>query len=253
MEENQESLSVFKSIIYDYFGIRQIFTLEEIPKEIITNKKSPDEVDKREIKLIMESIDLIALYNKDFSALRNNFFFIENPKEINLIQFQKFIKNYNDGYYYRKAIFSIVNRIFLFLACFLILIYFLYPKYKCTDEPFEEQDKNYWILDDEKYKVKLIYTDFLYYLRILDFIINFSMIFFEIYILYYLRRIKANKYYIIIYQLIRFILFGIILNLEIDERSCYESPNDENHFYKSNRFDIKRFLLTLATFRLFYL
>ena len=252
MEENQESLSVFKSIIYDYFGIKQIFTLEEIPKEIITNKKSPDEVDKREIKLIMKSIDLIALYNNDFSELRDNFF-IGNPKEINLIQFQKFIKNYNDGYYYRKAIFSIVNRIFLFLACFLILIYFLYPKYKCTDEPFEEQDKNYWILDDEKYKVKLIYTDFLYYLRILDFIINFSMIFFEIYILYYLRRIKANKYYIIIYQLIRFILFGIILNLEIDERSCYESPNDENHFYKSNRFDIKRFLLTLATFRLFYL
>ena len=252
MEENQESRSVFKSIIYDYFGIKQIFTLEEIPKEIITNKKSPDEVDKREIKLIMESIDLIALYNKDFSKLRTNFF-IGNPKEINLIQFQKFIKNYNDGYYYRKAIFSIVHRIFLFLACFLILIYFLYPKYKCTDEPFEEQDKNYWILDDEKYKVKLIYTDFLYYLRILDFIINFSMIFFEIYILYYLRRIKANKYYIIIYQLIRFILFGIILNLEIDERSCYESPNDENHFYKSNRFDIKRFLLTLATFRLFYL
>ena len=252
MEENQESLSVFKSIIYDYFGIRQIFTLEEIPKEIITNKKSPDEVDKREIKLIMKSIDLIALYNDDFSELRNNFF-IGNPKEINLIQFQKFIKNYNDGYYYRKAIFSIVHRIFLFLACFLILIYFIYPKYKCTDEPFEEQDKNYWILDDEKYKVKLIYTDFLYYLRILDFIINFSMIFFEIYILYYLRRIKANKYYIIIYQLIRFILFGIILNLEIDERSCYESPNDENHFYKSNRFDIKRFLLTLATFRLFYL
>ena len=253
MEENQESRSVFKSIIYDYFGIKQIFTLEEIPKEIITNKKSPDEVDKREIKLIRESIDLIALYNKDFSELRNHFFFIGNPKEINLIQFQKFIKNYNDGYYYRKAIFSIVNRIFLFLACFLILIYFFYPKYKCTDEPFEEQDKNYWILDDEKYKVKLIYTDFLYYLRILDFIINFSMIFFEIYILYYLRRIKANKYYIIIYQLIRFILFGIILNLEIDERSCYESPNDENHFYKSNRFDIKRFLLTLATFRLFYL
>ena len=252
MEENQESWYIFKSIIYDYFGIRQIFTLEEIPKEIITNKKSPDEVDKREIKLIKKSIDLIALYNDDFSELRNNFF-IGNPKEINLIQFQRFIKNYNDGYYYRKAIFSIVNRIFLFLACFLILIYFFYPKYKCTDEPFEEQDKNYWILDDEKYKVKLIYTDFLYYLRILDFIINFSMILFEIYILYYLRRIKANKYYIIIYQLIRFILFGIILNLEIDERSCYESPNDENHFYKSNRFDIKRFLLTLATFRLFYL
>ena len=252
MEENQESWYVFKLIIYDYFGIKQIFTLEEIPKEIITNKKSPDEVDKRELKLIMKSINLIALYNKDFSELRTNFF-IGNPKEINLIQFQKFIKNYNDGYYYRKAIFSIVNRIFLFLACFLILIYFFYPKYKCTDEPFEEQDKNYWILDDEKYKVKLIYTDFLYYLRILDFIINFSMILFEIYILYYLRRIKANKYYIIIYQLIRFILFGIILNLEIDERSCYESPNDENHFYKSNRFDIKRFLLTLATFRLFYL
>jgi len=252
MEENQESWYVFKLIIYDFFGIKQIFTLEEIPKEIITNKKSPDEVDKRELKLIMKSIDLIALYNKDFSELRTNFF-IGNPKEINLIQFQKFIKNYNDGYYYRKAIFSIVNRIFLFLACFLMLIYFFYPKYKCTDEPFEEQDKNYWILDDEKYKVKLIYTDFLYYLRILDFIINFSMILFEIYILYYLRRIKANKYYIIIYQLIRFILFGIILNLEIDERSCYESPNDENHFYKSNRFDIKRFLLTLATFRLFYL
>ena len=92
MEENQESRSVFKSIIYDYFGIRQIFTLEEIPKEIITNKKSPDEVDKREIKLIMESIDLIALYNKDFSELRNHFFFIGNPKEINLIQFQKFKK-----------------------------------------------------------------------------------------------------------------------------------------------------------------
>ena len=252
MEENQEDWNVYKSLFYDYFGIKQIFTLEEIPKEIITNKKSPDEVDKRELKLIMKSIDLIALYNKDFSELRTDFF-IGNPKEINLIQFQKFIKNYNDGYYYRKAIFSIVNRIFLFLACFLILIYFLYPKYKCTDEPFEEQDKNYWILDDEKYKVKLIYTDFLYYLRILDFIINFSMILFEIYILYYLRRIKANKYYIIIYQLIRFILFGIILNLEIDERSCYESPNDENHFYKSNRFDIKRFLLTLATFRLFYL
>ena len=252
MEENQNRWYIFKSIIYDYFGIKQIFTLEEIPKEIITNKKSPDEVDKRELKLIMESIDLIALYNNDFSELRNNFF-IGNPKEINLIQFQKFIKNYNDGYYYRKAINSIVNRIFLFLACFLILIYFCYPKYKCTDEPFEEQDKNYWILDGEKYKVKLIYTDYLYYLRILDFIINFSMIFFEIYILYYLRRIKANKYYIIIYQLIRFILFGIIFNLEIDEGSCYESPNDENHFYKSNHIGIKRSLLTLATFRLFYL
>ena len=101
--------------------------------------------------------------------------------------------------------------------------------------------------------MKLIYTDYLYYLRILDFIINFSMIFFEIYILYYLRRIKANKYYIIIYQLIRFILFVIILNLEMDERSCYESPNDENHFYKSNHIGIKRFLLILVTFRLFYL
>ena len=74
MEENQESWYIWKSIIYDYFGIKQIFTLEEIPKEIITNKKSPDEVDKREIKLIMKSIDLIALYNEDFSELRNNFF-----------------------------------------------------------------------------------------------------------------------------------------------------------------------------------
>ena len=101
--------------------------------------------------------------------------------------------------------------------------------------------------------MKLIYTDYLYYLRILDFIINFIIIFFEIYILYYLRRIKANKYYIIIYQLIRFILFVIILNLEMDERSCYESPNDENHFYKSNHIGIKRFLLILVTFRLFYL
>ena len=55
MEENQESLSVFKSIIYDYFGIKQIFTLEEIPKEIITNKKSPDEVDKRELELHLKN------------------------------------------------------------------------------------------------------------------------------------------------------------------------------------------------------
>ena len=91
MEENQEDWNVYKSLFYDYFGIKQIFTLEEIPKEIITNKKSPDEVDKRELELIMESIDLIALYNDDFSELRNNFF-IGNPKEINLIQFQKFKK-----------------------------------------------------------------------------------------------------------------------------------------------------------------
>ena len=49
-----------------------------------------------------------------------------------------------------------------------------------------------------------------------------------------MQRIKSNKYLILIFQLFKFILCGIIIFFDITENTCENSFNDTNIFYIKN-------------------
>ena len=143
----------------------------------------------------------------------------------------------NRGYYYYKFIIAFILKFILIITQCVLSLYYLYPKYYCVNEEVSEEDNIFWLFDKKKYKVKKVQRsgDKTFYLRLIYFILyDFIFFFLEVYIIANMQRIKSNKYLILIFQLFKFILCGIIIFFDITENTCENSFNDTNIFYIKN-------------------
>ena len=94
----------------------------------------------------------------------------------------------------------------------LLILYLLdYPKNICIDEPFEQNDKKFWIFEDKKYKIIIVKRDKDFYLRTIIFFIDFIFYICEGIVLAQLQRIKGNKCLIITIQISKYFSIEIII------------------------------------------
>ena len=226
----------FYVAIFEKLYIKSIFALEEIPVFAFSNRRAFFQLTEDQKKDLMKGLEHISEYNQDFDHLRAEY--LLGSQESNFDNFQDFLRTENSGYYYKKAGLKYIFKVILVLSQLLIL-YYNYPKYSCINESIGDElnDDNtlmFWICENEKYKVKMVSRDRLFDLRILSFFGDFFLIIFEFFVLFYLRRIKANLKTILIVQFYRFSIYFIMLYYEFRETICDKSV-EENIFYKKER------------------
>ena len=89
--------------IYDcYWKIskQNIFTTEETTNVVLTNNKKLKQMDESDRRTVVTGLEVISLYNQDFSILCKDF--LCSPSQINLEKFQKFIREEKRDIMYLK-------------------------------------------------------------------------------------------------------------------------------------------------------
>ena len=124
----------------------------------------------------------------------------------------------------------------------LLILFYSYPKHFCLNELIDDKlfDDNtmFWNYDNKKYKVKKSYNELLFYSRIISFILDLIVIISEFIVLYNLKRIKSNMFFIIILQLFRISICVTLIYYEYTEKIC-EKTSENNIFYrKEKKFDL---------------
>ena len=165
---------------------KNIIAIDESQSLARQNKKLLTDMTLEQRINVINSLDEIINYNSDFNEIIMNYLldFRKIPNSQNFFQLIK--SQYN--YYYYKAI---IKSLLILIQLIIILITF-YPKYECIDSPIKIKYA-IWIL-------KLIY--FLFF--------DFAYILNEFYFFKQLERKKFNKKLVVFYQIIAYILNGII-------------------------------------------
>ena len=190
---------------YEKFCLKEIFFSKKVSKDALKIAKRFSQMSKKEKSDAIESLEIISSYNSDFNELKYEY--LNNSTEkISLEQFKMFIRNEHSGYYLKKAVFFLIIRFLYIIAQFLMIIYLKYPKYLCLSESIKDNNDYYWTNGNYKYKVKIIKIDTNLRFRILILFVDIIIIVFEIGVLKNLQKIKIHKVYLILYQLIKFLI-----------------------------------------------
>ena len=126
----------------------------------------------------------------------------------------------------------------------LLLLFYYYPKHFCVNELIDDKlfDDNtmFWNYDNKKYKVKKDYNEPLFYLRIVGFILDLIVIISEFIVLYNLKRIKSNMFFILILQLFRMSICATLTYYDYTEK-ILEKTSENNIFYSMDYFFNKKY------------
>ena len=156
--KNKSMLEICRNDFFEIIFKSKIFTTNTIESNILYNTKRFSQMEDKDKILVLESLEEISVYNKDFADLKKEYYFLSMNGIINLGKFKLFIKHLCPGYY-KMAIFYYAIRFILMMAQLLILYLLVYPKDICTDIPIEQNDKNFWTFNNEKYKVITVKRD----------------------------------------------------------------------------------------------
>jgi len=225
-----------KAIIFDCyekFCQKEIFFSKKVSEYALKINKTFSQMSKKEKYNAIESLQIISSYNSDFNKLKYEYL-NNSTGNINLEQFKIFIRNVHSGYYFKKAVFFLIIRFLYIIAQFLMIIYLKYPKYLCLSESIKDNNDYYWTNGNYKYKVKIIKIDTYLKFRILILFVDIIIIVFEIGVLKNLQKIKIHKVYLILYQLIKYVLFCFIIIRDFFYNDYCEISNKTNLFYKKN-------------------
>ena len=198
-----------KAIIFDCyekFCLKEIFFSKNVSEDASKITKRFSHLSKKEKSKVIDSLEIISSYNSDFNELKYKYL-NNSTRIINLEQFKIFIRNVHSGYYFKKAVFFLIIRFLYIIAQFLMIIYLEYPKYLCLSESIKDNNDYYWTNGNYKYKVKIIKIDTNLRFRILILFVDIIIIVFEIGVLKNLQKIKIQKVYLILYQLIKYGFF----------------------------------------------
>ena len=123
-------------------------------------------------------------------------------------------------------------------------MFYCYQKHFCVNELIDDKlfDDNtmFWNYDNKKYKVKKDYNELLFYLRIISFILDLIVIISEFIVLYNLKRIKSNMFFIIILQLFRMSICATLTYYQYTEK-ILEKTSENNIFYSMDFFFNKKY------------
>jgi hypothetical protein len=165
---------------------KNIIAIDESQSLARQNKKLLTDMTLEQRIIVINSMDEIINYNSDFNEIIMNYL-LDFRKIPNSQNFFQLIKSQYSYYYYK----AIIKSLLILIQLIIILITF-YPKYECIDSPIKIKYA-IWIL-------KLIY--FLFF--------DFAYILNEFYFFKQLERKKFNKKLVVFYQIIAYILNGII-------------------------------------------
>ena len=169
---------------------KNIIAIDESQSLARQNKKLLTDMTLEQRIIVINSMDEIINYNSDFNEIIMNYL-LDFRKIPNSQNFFQLIKSQYSYYYYKAIIIAIIKSLLILIQLIIILITF-YPKYECIDSPIKIKYA-IWIL-------KLIY--FLFF--------DFAYILNEFYFFKQLERKKFNKKLVVFYQIIAYILNGII-------------------------------------------
>ena len=242
--------------IFEKLYIKSLFALEGIEQFAIANQKTLEKININEKTKLMKGLEYISEYNQDFKDLRVQYM-IKSTEPVSFSQFQTFLREEESGFYFKKAIAKFIFKVVLALLQLLILIYY-YPKHFCVNKLIDDNsiddDTMFWIYDNQKYEVKKDYNERLFYLRIMSFILDLILIISESIVLYNLRRIKAKLHYILFLQLIRYIVYALLIYYEYSEEIC-DKTSEKNIFYKKeekfNFLELLIFIYAIIKFIIF--
>jgi hypothetical protein len=165
---------------------KNIIAIDESQSLARQNKKLLTDMTLEQRIIVINSMDEIINYNSDFNEIIMNYL-LDFRKIPNSQNFFQLIKSQYSYYYYK----AIIKSLLILIQLIIILITF-YPKYECIDSQIKIKYA-IWIL-------KLIY--FLFF--------DFAYILNEFYFFKQLERKKFNKKLVGFYQIIAYILNGII-------------------------------------------
>ena len=186
--------------------------------------------------------DLIKILLSFMDILFNNFYFLfltikfmANSRNIfnrkNLISF---IKNEDKAKYYSAVIISMLKN-FFFIFMYYLTISSFYPKHSCTNSLYnDEDDKLFWINNEQKYKVEEYY-DVTYVLRLIHFILyDWVFIIYNSIFVITFWKIGFKIAFCILYQIIENILFiSVYILIYYEDDRCVHRTNEEFIFRKN--------------------
>ena len=223
-------IKALKTDLFEILFKSRIFTTKEFEDRIITNNFATSSLSQIDQDLLFESLDEVSAIERSFEKVKTNYLY-KTTTNVNINNFKDYIKHYESGYYYLKAFILYFVRLLLLIEQIIITAKFYYPKYICTEEPFDERDKKYWVWLDKKLKVIELKTFRELPLRALIYGADAIFIIFEFFVLINLQRIKAGLYYIILIRLTKFICMVIIIVPDFSREYCENSSKDKNLFY----------------------
>ena len=189
---------------------KNIIAIDESQSLARQNKKLLTDMTLEQRIIVINSMDEIINYNSDFNEIIMNYL-LDFRKIPNSQNFFQLIKSQYSYYYYK----AIIKSLLILIQLIIILITF-YPKYECIDSQIKIKYA-IWIL-------KLIY--FLFF--------DFAYILNEFYFFKQLERKKFNKKLVVFYQIIAYILNGIIYFLIFfNNNNC---DNADNVFFIKDKY-----------------
>ena len=173
--------------------------------------------------------DLIKILLSFMDILFNNFYFLfltikfmaNSRNKINRKNLISFIRNDDKAKYYSAVIISMLKN-FFFIFMYYLTISSFYPKHSCTNSLYnDEDDKLFWINNEQKYKVEEYY-DVTYVLRLIHFILyDWVFIIYNSIFVITFWKIGFNKSLCFIYQIIEYILFiSVYILTYYEDDSC---------------------------------
>ena len=180
--------------------------------------------------------DLIKILLSFMDILFNNFYFLfltikfmsNSRNKINRKNLISFIKNDDKAKYYSAVIISMLKN-FFFIFMYYLTISSFYPKHSCTNSLYnDEDDKLFWINNEQKYKVEEYY-DVTYVLRLIHFLLyDWVFIIYNSIFVITFWKIGFNKSLCFIYQIIEYILFiSVYILTYYEDDSCVHWEKEE--------------------------
>ena len=130
--KNKSMLEICRNDFFEKIFKSEIFTTNKIEGKILLNTKRLAQMENKDKKLVLESLEEISVYNKDFASLKEKYLLLSSDGIISLANLKYFIKYLCPGFY-KKAKFYYAIRLILMMAQLLILYLLVYPKNICTD------------------------------------------------------------------------------------------------------------------------
>ena len=223
----------FKTNLFEIIFKSNIFTTKIFEERIIKNTLSINALSPIDQDILFESLDEVSAIYGSFEKIKSKYLY-NATTNVSINNFKEYVKSYESGYYYLKAFILYFIRLLLLIEQIIITIRFYYPKYICTEEPFDERDKKFWVWHDQKLNVIELETSRELSLRSLIFTADAMFIICEFFVLKNLQRIKMSLFYVILAQLTKFICILIIIVPDFSRKYCENSLDDENLFYASD-------------------
>ena len=253
--DNKTCIDYFLQDLCKKFYREDIFTFETFPVSMNNIQKPLDKLTRDQKNLLISSVQDIGNYNNEYALLGIKYISLKSQSNdiLNRQNYKDYIRLAKDGYLQKKIIVLFVLKYLMILAQLYLTFFVIYPRHRCIYEHIADENENFWYCAQKKCKVKKIeiFEDYTFRLRIIYCIYNFIFFVVEMKVIINLERFKANIFFVVILQLVKYFTSGLLIYYTFVEKNiCEISKIDKNIFYVKND-DLAKIELTLDIINFF--